>query len=254
MGDSGPVTNDIAAGSPASDAPAHRRIRRRSRGAGGMGQPLRRPGAAVERPAQRRARRRGRRAHARAGARRRLRRGRGRRLARQRRLGRDRAGGLGGGAGAGGRACAGRRCRHPLGARRTGRGGAPAGVLRPRLRAVPGPAAHPRRRGRAGAARRRRARRRAAARAPRGDGHPAGARQRLRPGRLRLALDGRPRCSTTTGRSRWTSSGRGSSPDGGAGAHHVDDLVLRAAGCAEDAGTRSWPTRTTTDSRRSEAS
>ena len=63
--------------------PAYRRISRRPRGAGGMGHALRRPGAVVERPAQRRAGGRGRRAHARTGARRRLRRGRGRRLARR---------------------------------------------------------------------------------------------------------------------------------------------------------------------------
>ena len=37
-----------------------------------------------------------------------------------------------------------------------------------------------------------------------------------------------PRCSTTTGRWRWTSSDHAIAPDGGAGAHHADDVVLRA--------------------------
>ena len=143
-------------------------------------------------------------------------------------LGRDRARGLRRRAGAGGRARAGRRCRGPLGARRAGRGRAAAGVLRPGLRAVPGPAAHPGRRGRAGAARGRRARRRAAARAPRRHGAPSRARRRLRPGRLRLALDGRRAARRRLGGRSWTSSGRASRPTGGAGAHHAEDVVLRA--------------------------
>ena len=235
----GLVTDDIAAGSPASDVP--------SSADGYVGDPAvqaewdrryadRR--AAVERPAQRRARGRGRRAHARAGARRRLRRGRGRRLARARRLGRDRARGLGRGAGAGGRARAGRRRHRSLGARRAGRGGAPAGVLRPGLRAVPGPAAHPRRRGRAGAARGRRARRRAAARAPRGDGHPA---RRTTAASTRPTTSGRrwsPRCSTTTGRSRWTSSGHGSRPTAAPARTTPTTWCCARADCAEKSAAR----------------
>ncbi|CAM5740631.1 hypothetical protein SHIRM173S_01138 [Streptomyces hirsutus] len=133
-GDGGPMNDDIAAGPPASDT---------SFLSGYVGDPAVRAEwddlyadrqAVVERPAQRCAGGRGRRTHTRAGARRRLRRGRGRPLARTPRLGRDRAGSLGRGAGTGGRARTGHRPRRSLGARLTDGGGFSAGLLRPGLR------------------------------------------------------------------------------------------------------------------------
>ncbi len=186
----------------------------------------------MERCAQRCAGGRGRRADTRAGARRRLRGGCGRRLARAAGLGRDRPRGVRRGAGAGGGARPRRRGHRGVGARGAGGGGADAGVVRPGLRAVPGAAAHAGRRGRARAARSGRTGRGAAGRAPRGDGHPPRPRQRVRPGRLRLALDG----DRTARRGLGRRAGRAAAavaPPGGAGAHHADDVVLRA-GCAED--------------------
>ena len=209
-------------------SPARRRLPRRPCGAGGMGQSVRGPAAAVERPTQRRTGGRGRRAHPGPGARRRLRRGRGRRLARPRRLGRDalwrsRAW----------------RCERAAGhARDAGvavrwvhaelaQADAAAGVLRPRLRAVPGPAAHAGRGGRARTARGGRTRRRAAARAPRGDGNPAAQDNAFDPAdyvwpsMVAALLDDDWAVELDEQRPRIV-------PDGGAGAHHVDDIVLRA--------------------------